>query len=136
MRPTNPTTYTEVTKENYDTFKQNAKTHGMNISGNSDNVEFDKIPVHVEYTPEEKKLQFIITKPHWLAPGVTAAALHQLVSASVDGNSDVPKENENPQITHQREVKKDTTSAHDRDAETTHGHPAHAAKHATHTHGK
>lgn len=131
MRPTDPTTYTDVSKENYDTFKQNAKTHGMNISGNRDDVEFDKIPVHIEYTPEEKKLQFTIAEPHWLAPGVTAAALHRIVSASVDTNA-VPIENENPQVTHDHQRQQSMTSAHERDAETTNGHPSHSSKHATH----
>jgi len=137
MIPTNPTTYTDVSKENYESFKQNAKTHGMNISGNSDNVEFDKIPVHIEYTPDEKKLQFNISEPHWLAPGVTAAALHRLVAAAVDTNA-VPQANENPQVTHQHDVKEKTTSAHERDAEKVGPHPAHPSTHATatHSHGK
>lgn len=131
MQPTNPTTYNDVSKENFDGFKQLAKTHGMNISGNSDNVEFDHIPVHVEYTPESKVLRFTITEPHWLAPGVTAAALHRIVSAAVDGG-DVPIENENPQITHQHDVQQKTTSVHDRDDEKIGEHPAHHSTHANH----
>lgn len=116
MQTTNPTTYKDISKDNYEAFKNNAKTHGMNISGNSDNVSFDHIPVHVEYTPDEKKLQFTITEPHWIAPGVTAAALHRLVSAAVDG-ADVPKENENPQFTHERSKQEAMKTVHDKDDE-------------------
>lgn len=138
MKQTDPTKYTDVSHEQYDRFKALAKSHGMNISGNTDNVEFDRIPVRVDYTPEEKTLNFTITEPHWLAPGVTAGALHQIVAAAMDINTNPALEN--PQVSHQRDVQQKMTTVHDKDPddEKNGDHPAHHSKHATatHTHGK
>lgn len=132
MQPTDPTTYTEVSQEQYDRFKLFAKTKGMNISGNTDDVTFDSIPVKVLYAPEDKKLAFIIHEPHWLASGVTAGALHKIVASAMDINIDPA--NENPQVTHQRDVQQKQTTLHDKDDEKNGEHPAHPSKHATHTH--
>ena len=82
-----PSTYIEVTQEQFDRFKTIARTHGMNISGNSDNVEFDRIPVHVEYKPDAKELILIVHEPHWLAPGVTTGVLHTMVANATAKNA-------------------------------------------------
>lgn len=99
MLQTDPSLYTDVSKEDFDRFKAAAKVRGMNISGTSDNVEFDHIPVHVEYKADAKTLQFTVTEPHWLAPGVTLGALHQLVATAMNPSAVSPAV-ENPAVSH------------------------------------
>lgn len=83
MQIADPTKYTDVTQEQFDRFKNLARARGMNIGGNSDNVKFDEIPVHVEFKPDAEELNFTIHQPHWLAQGVTAGVLHTMVAAAM-----------------------------------------------------
>jgi hypothetical protein len=103
MQQTDPTTYTDVSKEDWERFKLAAKTRGMNISGGSDDVVFDLIPVHVEYKEDAKTLNFIVHEPFWMPAGLTVGALHNLVANAMDVEN-VPKANENPVITHDHSV--------------------------------
>lgn len=90
MELTGPNNYTDVSQENFDRFKLLAKARGLNISGNKDDVVFDTIPVHVEYNPDAKVLTFGVHEPHWLAPGVTLGALHQMVATAMDKAAVIP----------------------------------------------
>ena len=141
MQPTDPSNYTDVSQEDFDRFKQAAKAKGMNISGNSDNVTFDLIPVHIEYKPDAKTFSFTVHEPFWRAPGTTTGALHNIVAASMNVAT-VPIGNENPRITGvypspvnpavQAKAKDGTPTASEvAHAKAVHEHPA-AAKHVTH----
>jgi hypothetical protein len=125
MLQTDPNTYTDVSKEDFDRFKQASKARGMNISGNKDDVEFDGIGVHVEYK-DDKTLQFLVHEPHWLAPGVTLGALHTMVQNAMNVQR-VPKGNENPVVSHEPNAPVDNDEKNQE-------HPAHVsrASHAPH----
>lgn len=132
MRATDPLHYTDVSQDDYDRFKLAAKTHGMNISGNQDNVEFDKIPVYIKYVPEAKTLQFIVHEPHWLAPAVTAGALHKLVVGAMDVPGNVPREYENPRALNDASRKsflgkQEAEPVKDKEADKPHAHGTHAS---------
>jgi hypothetical protein len=131
MLQTDPNTYTDVSKEDFDRFKQAAKARGMNISGNKDDVEFDGIGVHVEYK-DDKTLQFLVHEPHWLAPGVTLGALHTMVQNAMNVQR-VPKGNENPVITKDHTTQADINKGDDSevDEHKAGSHPSHVSR-ATH----
>lgn len=83
MKPSGPLVYTNVSQSAFDQFKVIAKGHGLNIAGNKDNTEWDKIGVGVEFDPEKERLTFLVHNPHWLQPHVTSGALHEMVSESL-----------------------------------------------------
>jgi hypothetical protein len=121
-----PTKYTDVSQEDWDRFKVAAKAKGMNISGNEDDVEFDKIAVHMKYTPEQKTLQFTCHTPHWLADGVTTGALHTILAGAMNV-PEVPKANENPVVTKEPSAQQQKND----DAKAAGAHPANVSRTAT-----
>lgn len=112
MMQQDPTHYTDVSREEYDRFKVAAKTKGMNISGDKDDVEFDHIPVHIEYHEDDKTLALTSTTPFWLSDAVVVGALHALVSNAM--KRDTPKDRENPNFVkeHLSQEKKNGDTVH------------------------
>lgn len=129
MQATDPTHYTDVSAEDFDRIKTTFRARGMAITGNKDDVEFDKIPVHIEYKAESKTLEVRAAVPHWLAEGVTLGALHKIIAQAMSYEG-VPNNNENPNFTAQQTRIKNTDGDMAHKASATHStHAPHAAKH-------
>lgn len=121
MRPSEPTLYTDVTQEQFDRFRAQARARGLTIGGNKDNVTFDLIPIAVDYTPEAQTLRFTIHEPHWIPPGLTAGVLHTMVAEAMRPGV-VQISSENPQAA------RDHTRTEKLSGQASHTHkPAHAA---------
>ena len=83
MQMSSPTVYTDITQAQWDAFRYQARARGLNIGSNVETVEFDKVPIEVNYNPDTKTLSISSGEPHWLTPGVTIGVLHGMVAVAM-----------------------------------------------------
>ena len=83
MQMSSATTYTNVTQAQYDAFRYQARAKGLNIAGNAETVEFDRVPVEFKYNPDTQILEVSVAEPHWLTPGVTIGVIHTLLATAM-----------------------------------------------------
>lgn len=83
MKMASPLKYTEVTDKQYEQFRLIAKSHGMNITGNKDTVNYDSVGVAVTFDKEKGTLEFQAHEPFWMAPGTFSGHLHSMVAEAM-----------------------------------------------------
>lgn len=80
MQAATPTVYTDVSREQFDSFVTQSRAKGLNLSGAEGDVTFDLIPMHYVYNEPTKTLTFTYQEPYWMSPGTTAGVLHSMVA--------------------------------------------------------